>query len=214
MPREPPVTSATLPASSLSCLLLMFLLSLFCNSSLGGIFRKTCSEHRGFTLRLFFGRFILDDIPMLDKDSGLNPQNICGNPIHRTTEAAESPVNNHELPVGDNCSRFVPKRGWKALNEIEEPSSAGFNVSAVLNVIRGPITLSRLVVALIEQRVESFKDKRFVFCFRRLTHFHSPVLVTKCFLAPGYESHGRFATVNCARRNRDEGSIVGCENHD
>src|SRR6185503_17629034 len=99
MPREPPVTSATLPASSLSCLLLMFLLSLFCNSSLGGIFRKTCSENRGFTLRLFFCHFILNDIPMLHKDSGLNPQDSCGNPMHRTTEAAESPVNNHEFTV-------------------------------------------------------------------------------------------------------------------
>src|ERR1700741_2741140 len=82
MPREPPVTSATLPASSLSCLLLMFLLSLFCNSSWGGLFRKTCSEHRGFTLRLFFGRFILDDIPMLDKDSGLNPKNLWRYQFH------------------------------------------------------------------------------------------------------------------------------------
>ena len=100
---------------------------------------------------------------MLDKDSILNPQNICGNPIHRTTEVAESAVNNHELTVGDNRSRFVAKRGWKALNEIEEPFSAGFNVSAMLNVIRRPITLSRFVVTLIEQRVESFNDKRFVF---------------------------------------------------
>src|SRR6185503_17145928 len=199
MPREPPVTSATLPASSLSCLLLMFLLSLFCNSSLGGIFRKTCSEHRGFTLRLFFSRFILDDIPMLDKDSGLNPQNVCGNPIHRTTEAAESPVNNHELPVSYNCSRFVPKRRWKALNEIEEPFSAGFNVSAVLNVIRRPITLSRFVVALIEQRLESFKDKRFVFRLNRLTHFHSPVCSKVLFWPMVCESQGPFATIDCNR---------------
>ena len=72
------------------------------------MFRKTCSEHRSFTLRLFFGRFILNDIPMLDKDSVLNAQNICGNPIHRSTEAAKSPVNNHEVTLGDNRSRFVP----------------------------------------------------------------------------------------------------------
>src|SRR2546430_10591147 len=108
MLREPPVTSATLPASSLSCLLLMFCPLFVCGCCLSGIFRKTCSEHRSFTLRLFFGRFILNDIPMLDKDSVLNTQNICGNPIHRSTEAAKSPVNNHEVTLGDNRSRFVP----------------------------------------------------------------------------------------------------------
>ena len=35
--------------------------------------------------------------------------------------------------------------------------------------------LSRYVVTLIEQRVESFKHERFVFRFDRLTHFYSPV---------------------------------------
>jgi len=72
------------------------------------MFRKTCSEHRSFTLRLFFGRFILNDIPMLGKDSILNAQNICGDAIHRSTEAAKAPVNNHEVALGDNSSRFVP----------------------------------------------------------------------------------------------------------
>src|SRR6266542_325301 len=99
MPREPPVTSATLLVSSLS-----FLLLLFCSCCLSRRFRKTCAEHRGFTLRLFFGHFILNDIPMLNQDSVLNAQNICGNPIHRSAEAAKSPVNNHEVTVGDNRS--------------------------------------------------------------------------------------------------------------
>src|SRR6266704_5409076 len=108
MPREPPVTSAILPFSSLSFLLLMFLPLLFCSCCLSGMLRKSCSEHRSFTLRLFFGHFILNDIPMLDQDSVLNPQNICGNPIHRSAEAAKSPVNNHELTLGYNRSWFVP----------------------------------------------------------------------------------------------------------
>src|ERR1700730_5298760 len=108
MPREPPVTSATLPASSLSCLLLMFCPFLVCGCCLSGRFRKTCPKHRSFTLRLFFGRFILNDIPMFDKDSVSNAQNICGNPIHRSTEVAKSPVNDHEVTLGDDCPRFVP----------------------------------------------------------------------------------------------------------
>jgi hypothetical protein len=45
--------------------------------------------------RLFFRRFILNDVPMLDKDSALNAHDIRGNPIHRSTETAKSPVHDH-----------------------------------------------------------------------------------------------------------------------
>jgi hypothetical protein len=88
-------------------------------------------------------------------------------------------VNDHEVTLGDNSSRFVPKRGGKTLDEFEESFSAGFNVSAVLDVVRGPISFSRYVVTLIEQRVESFKDKRFIFRFGCLTHFYSPARCEK-----------------------------------
>src|SRR5712664_770025 len=182
MPREPPVTSATLPASSLSFLLLMFCPLLFCTCCLSGSLRKICSEHRSFTLRLFFGHFILNDIPMFDQKAVLDTNNVRGNPIHRSTEVAKSPLNDHEVTLGDDGSRFVPQRGWKALDELEESFSAWFNVSAVLNVVRRPITLSRCVVLLIEQRVERFKDKRFIFRFGCLTHFYSPAS-SKYFLA-------------------------------
>src|SRR5258708_6239766 len=74
--------------------------------------RKTCSEHWSFTLRLFFGHFILNDIPMFDQKVVLDTNNVCGNPIHRSTEVAKSPVNDHEVTLGDDRSRFVPQRGW------------------------------------------------------------------------------------------------------
>src|SRR5713226_6781791 len=174
MPRDPPVTSATLPARSLSFLLLMSFPFSVCSCCLSGASRKTCSEHWSFTLRLFFGHFILNDIPMFDQKAVLDTNNVCGNPIHRSTEVAKSPVNDHEVTLGDNRSRFVLQRGWKALDELEESFSAGFNVSAVLDVVRGPISLGPCVVALIEERVESFKDKRFIPRFGCLTHFYSP----------------------------------------
>jgi hypothetical protein len=116
---------------------------------------------------------------MFDQKAVLDTNNVCGNPIHRSTEVAKSPVNDHEVTLGDDRSRFVPQRGWKALDELEESFSAGFNVSAVLDVVRGPISFSRYVVTLIEQRVESFKDKRFIFRFGCLTHFYSPARCEK-----------------------------------
>src|ERR1700720_3658139 len=76
----------------------------------GGIFRKTCPEHRSFTFRLFFGGFVLNHVPMLDKDSVLNAQNICGNPINRSTETAKSPVHDHEVCLSHDRSGFVLQR--------------------------------------------------------------------------------------------------------
>jgi hypothetical protein len=43
------------------------------------------------------GSFILNDVPMLDKDSVFNAQNIRGNPIHRSAETPKLPVHNHEV---------------------------------------------------------------------------------------------------------------------
>src|ERR1700730_8548884 len=67
MPRDPPVTSATLPARSLSFLLLISSLS-----SLRLLFERSVSENLfrtlSFALRLFFAHFILNDIPMLDQN--------------------------------------------------------------------------------------------------------------------------------------------------
>src|SRR5216684_7121190 len=183
IPRDPPVTSATLPASPLSCIVAHVFPFHYLHCCLSRILRKTCSEHWSFTLRLFFGHFILNDIPMLDQKAVLDANNVRGSPIHRSTEVAKSPVSDHEVTSGDNRSRFVPQRGWKALDELEESFSAGFNVSAVLDVVRGPISFSRYVVTLIEQRVESFKDKRFIFRFGCLTHFYSPCSLRKVFLA-------------------------------
>src|SRR5467141_3049527 len=112
----------------------------YLHCSLSRSFRKTCSEHWGFTLRLFFGHFILNDIPMFDQKAVLDTNNVRGNPIHRSTEVAKSPVNDQEVTLGDDRSRFVPQRGRKALDELEESFSAGFNVSAVLDIVRGPIS--------------------------------------------------------------------------
>src|SRR5207237_10884112 len=128
-------------------------------------FRKTCSEHWSFTLRLFFGHFILNDIPMFDQKAVLDTNNVCGNPIHRSTKVAKSPVNDHEVTLGDDRSRFVAQRGWKALDDLEESFSAGCNVRTVLDVVGGPISFSRYVVTFIEQRVAILKEQHFILRF-------------------------------------------------
>src|SRR6202011_403398 len=57
------------------------------------------------------------------------------------------------------------------------------DMSAMLDVVGRPVTFSCFVVTLIEERVERFQDKRFVFRFNRLTHLCSPSASVK-FLSP------------------------------
>jgi len=98
---------------------------------------------------------------MLDKDSVLNAHNICGNPIHRSTEAAKSPMHDHEVSLSHDDSRFVLQCWWKALNEIEQALTTRCNVSAVLNVVRRPESFCGRIVALVEEFVERFHDEGF-----------------------------------------------------
>ena len=99
---------------------------------------------------------------MLEKDSVLNAQNICGDPICRCTETAESPVHDDEIPFRNDRSWLIFERRRKALDEMEQPLTTRCNVSAVLNVVRGPIALGRYVVSFVEESVESLEDECFV----------------------------------------------------
>src|SRR5260370_12383335 len=78
--------------------------------SFSSVGRECSSEHGPLAYRLFFSRFILNDVAMLDKDSVLNAHNICGNPTHRTAETAKSPVPDHQFSLTHDLSPFVLHR--------------------------------------------------------------------------------------------------------
>src|ERR1700730_16047340 len=94
---------------------------------------------------------VLDHIPVLDQNAVLDPENVCGNPIHRSTETAKSPVHHHEVSLGHDRSGFVLQRWWDALDKIEKTLTARCDMSAVLNVVRGPVALGRYVVSLLKR---------------------------------------------------------------
>src|SRR5256885_1838365 len=78
---------------------------------------------------------------------------------------------------------------------------------AMLNVLGRPVTLSRYVVTLIEQRVESFKHKRFILLFHRLIHVSSFVPERMCHAFESYRAGqlGRISTFDIddtTRRSR------------
>src|SRR5258706_8339447 len=71
-------------------------------------------------------------------------------------------MDNHEISPGEDGLWLILQRGRKALDEIEQTLSGRLNMSAVLNVVRRPITFSRHIITSIEQRVERFQYKLFV----------------------------------------------------
>jgi hypothetical protein len=88
-------------------------------------------------------------------------------------------VDDDEIALRDNDVVFILQRWWNAFDESKQAVAARLDMSTMLNVVWGPIALSRCVVTLIEQRVKSFNDQRFVFRFGCLAHFYSPARCEK-----------------------------------
>jgi hypothetical protein len=80
-------------------------------------------------------------------------------------------VHYHKIAIGHYHARFVLQRSWSAFDEIEQAVAAGFNMSAMLDVIGRPIALTCHVITLVKQGVECLKDKCFIFRFNRFIHF-------------------------------------------
>src|SRR6059036_24285 len=83
-------------------------------------------------------------------------------------------MDDYEISIGHYRSRFILQCWRDALDEVEQALATRRDVSTVLDVFGRPIALSRYVVTLVEQCVESFKDKYFVFLFNCLAHCNSP----------------------------------------
>src|SRR5580692_10749053 len=88
--------------------------------------RRECSSKHGRTaLRLLFRGLVLNDIPMLREFPGFDTYNIGGNPIHRSTEIAESTVHDHEV----SSAKMVPASyfsvGGMFLMRLNRPSRPG-----------------------------------------------------------------------------------------
>jgi hypothetical protein len=101
-------------------------------------------------------------------------QDVGGNPVHRPAVARESSVHDHELALGHDYARFVLERRRGAFDQIEKSLTARLDMCTVLNVAWRAVSLGGRIIALVEQRFERFKDKRFVSRFPRLVHLVAP----------------------------------------
>ena len=130
--------------------------------------RETIAEHRKSALRLGFRRFVLKHIPMLGELAILEADNVGRDPGHLPSNAGETTVRDDVIALGENELVFIAQRVGRRADEVEQPVAARLDMSAVLDILVGPIVFSRSVVTPVEERVKSFEDERLVL-FRRST---------------------------------------------
>src|SRR5882672_688901 len=134
------------------------------------IHRKCVAKHRVSAFGLLLSRLVLNNIPVLDQHAIFDANDVRRDPVHRSSKAGESPVDDHEFAIGHNHPRFILQRGRNALDEIEEAVSTRLDVCAMLNIIGRPVTFSHRVIPPVEQRIKSLQDERFVFCLKCVLH--------------------------------------------
>ncbi len=111
---------------------------------------------------------------MLDKDAILDPEDVRRDPVHRCPKPRKPPMNDDEIAISYDHPRFVFQRWRQALDEVEKALAAGSDMRAVLDVCGRPVTLSRDVIALIEQSIEGFKYECLIPLLSRLSHSFGP----------------------------------------
>src|SRR5262245_7166332 len=128
------------------------------------------AEHRPAAFGLPLIRLVLDDVPMLNEDPILNPQDVRSDPVRWRPEPRKAAVDDDKVAVSQDEAGFVLQRRWEAPDEVEQPLAARCDVRAVLNVAGRPEPLGGGVVASVEQRIEGFKHQCFVLLLQRLIH--------------------------------------------
>src|SRR5438552_6847824 len=134
------------------------------------IHRKRVADHRPAALRLLLSRLVLDDVPVFDKDTILDPEDVRRDPVHGCPEPRKPPMSDDEVALSHDHPGLVFQRRRHALDEVEEALAAGSDVRAVLDVCGRPVALSRNVVSLVEQGIEGLKYECLIPLLFRLTH--------------------------------------------
>src|ERR1700733_9517854 len=111
---------------------------------------EAIAEHRQSANRFSLGRFVLKDVPVLGELAVLDADDVSGNPGCGAAVAGEATMGDDEIAVGQDQLVFVAQRCRRRSDQGEQALAAWPDVSAVLNVARGPEPFGGGIVALIE----------------------------------------------------------------
>src|ERR1700730_5737930 len=98
--------------------------------------RKFGPEHGKTALRLGFGRFVLQNIPVLREHAIGHAEDIGSDPIPRHSGVRKPAMDDHVVAFGNDRAWLVLQRHWHAPDQIEQAVASRLDVRAVLNVVR------------------------------------------------------------------------------
>src|ERR1700722_14974902 len=85
--------------------------------------------------RPFTRFFLLEHVPLLDKDSIPDPDDVRGDPVRGTAKPRKSSVDNNKIVFRHHDSGFIFQRRRATSNHIKEAVATGFNMGTVLNIV-------------------------------------------------------------------------------
>jgi hypothetical protein len=101
---------------------------------------------------------------VLGEPAVLDADDVSGNPGRGAAVAGEATVGDDEIALGHDQLVFVAQRCRRRSDQVEQALAAWPDMSAVLNVARGPEPLGGGIVALILNRVSKASRTRTLFC--------------------------------------------------
>src|ERR1700722_2952075 len=120
------------------------------------------AKHRPAAFRLGFRCLVLDYVPVFDEYPILEANNICDDPTSCQPVAGKASMQNDILAISRSKGIFVSKRCRDRLDEVKKSTATRRNMGAMLNVVGRPESLSRCVIALVEEQVKRFENNVFI----------------------------------------------------
>src|SRR5262249_40021451 len=92
------------------------------------VYGERVAEHGPAAPGLLLGGLVLDDVPVLDENPVLDPQDVCSDPVRRGTEPRETAVDDDEVALSHDEAGLVLQRRREAPDEVEEALASGRDV--------------------------------------------------------------------------------------
>ncbi len=131
---------------------------------------ETVSEHRSTTLGFRLRRLVLKHIPVFDEHSIHDAEDVRRDPLFGRPCPEKRPWTITKSPSATMTPGSYVSVDGTFLIRLERPSRPGLDMSAVLDVVRRPVALSRHIVSLVEEGIEGLEDKCFVLRLLVPTH--------------------------------------------
>ena len=120
---------------------------------------KCVAEHGEAADRFGLGRLVLQNVPVLFKNTVFESNNVGGDPSGGPPHSSEAAMRYDVVSFSDYELALIAQRGRQRANEVEQARTPGLDMGAVLDISIRPVTFGAGIVTLVEKRIECFEDE-------------------------------------------------------